>query len=570
MGKFNHLNVPNQWQHYWTKYPEGYTILEALLNWVAQVDNMVDNQNQLNDTVTAYGNRLDDFIEQFDDNLQTEVTEVLSEWQQSGFLDVVISEALQTEIDTVKADLAQTLYEETVTVRIPTDYPDLQSALDEYSKKRKVQGKKVILMIELGHALTKGLQVRHGDYRNFEIQSENPITYLDPYFVGAQPFPNDPNEYGFIQSENSLIMGVNADMPALGCIIDMENKYGTGYFMYNSTGLVKEGCGVINAGLRGCHLATSHIDARGTNFSGATNEGFRAQHGCTFDLMGSNFDNCCKDAIGEASIYISKGAFGGARELTAQNSGTNGIKIRRSKVDIEQSDFSGAKGLNGGISGCGIIAEGKADVSATGAIANNCKRGIYATQLSQISGGITAKNSVVVGGDILVYHGSVVMGGETTKSAVSGLYPDPSDTNLPYTNIPTGNGTIISQDQANLIAFTTNANGSILKFGDGTMFTVTAQKTVDVVLAVGEISAPLVRPTRPTTFSQILYSDLHVWGKSNAGGGGNPIGVDVYGRFYSDADAFRVKNSGAVVTSTAINTTLNSVQYLEITYGRWK
>jgi hypothetical protein len=107
MGKFNHLNVPNQWQHYWTKYPEGYTILEALLNWVAQVDNMVDNQNQLNDTVTSYGNRLDDFIEQFDDNLQTEVTEVLTEWQQSGFLDVVISEALQTEIDTVKADLAQ-------------------------------------------------------------------------------------------------------------------------------------------------------------------------------------------------------------------------------------------------------------------------------------------------------------------------------------------------------------------------------------------------------------------------------------------------------------------------------
>jgi parallel beta-helix repeat protein len=107
MGKFNHLNVPNQWQHYWSSYPEGYTILEALLNWVAQVDNMVDNQNQLNDTVTSYGNRLDDFIEQFDDNLQTEVTEVLSEWQQSGFLDVVISEALQTEIDIVKTDLTQ-------------------------------------------------------------------------------------------------------------------------------------------------------------------------------------------------------------------------------------------------------------------------------------------------------------------------------------------------------------------------------------------------------------------------------------------------------------------------------
>lgn len=107
MNRFNHLNVPETWQHYWSKYPEGYTILEALLNWVKQVDSMVDNQNQLNVTVTNFGNRLDEFIKQFDDDLQAEVIKTLSEWQESGLLDIIIDEALQTEIDNVEVSISQ-------------------------------------------------------------------------------------------------------------------------------------------------------------------------------------------------------------------------------------------------------------------------------------------------------------------------------------------------------------------------------------------------------------------------------------------------------------------------------
>lgn len=94
--KFNHLNVPDHYHHYWTRYPEGYTILEALLSWVKQVDDMVDNVNNWN----AY---LDGFVNTFDKELQKTVTSILSDWQDSGFLDVVISDALQTQIDDVEA-----------------------------------------------------------------------------------------------------------------------------------------------------------------------------------------------------------------------------------------------------------------------------------------------------------------------------------------------------------------------------------------------------------------------------------------------------------------------------------
>jgi hypothetical protein len=97
------LNVPDQWNQYFTKYPQGYTILEALLNWVQQVGDMVDDHNTMDDTIITYGNRLDDFIAQFDTNLHSEVTSTLSEWQTSGFLEIVIDSNLQTKIDNVSA-----------------------------------------------------------------------------------------------------------------------------------------------------------------------------------------------------------------------------------------------------------------------------------------------------------------------------------------------------------------------------------------------------------------------------------------------------------------------------------
>jgi hypothetical protein len=57
--KFSHLNVPSHWRHEWSKYPEGYTILEALLNWVQQVDNMADNINDWNNYLDHFTKTVD-------------------------------------------------------------------------------------------------------------------------------------------------------------------------------------------------------------------------------------------------------------------------------------------------------------------------------------------------------------------------------------------------------------------------------------------------------------------------------------------------------------------------------
>lgn len=84
---FKHLNVPDHWNQYWTKYPEGYTILESLLNWVAQVDSMTDNVNNWN----TY---LDNFVNSFDKNVQGKVSELIEIWRADGTLGNLINEGI--------------------------------------------------------------------------------------------------------------------------------------------------------------------------------------------------------------------------------------------------------------------------------------------------------------------------------------------------------------------------------------------------------------------------------------------------------------------------------------------
>lgn len=101
MGKFKHLDVPRQWTETFTKYPHGLTIFEALVDWTSQVDKMVDNVNDWNDY-------LDGFVENFEFELQEEVQSTITKWQNEGLLDGIIESALNTELDIVKAQLAQT------------------------------------------------------------------------------------------------------------------------------------------------------------------------------------------------------------------------------------------------------------------------------------------------------------------------------------------------------------------------------------------------------------------------------------------------------------------------------
>lgn len=98
MGRFKKIMVPPQWQEYWTAYPHGYTILEALVDWLSEFNDIVDFVNNVDEYLQTFKQR-------FDKELQSEVIKTLMEWQQSGFLDIIIDEALQTQIDELEDKL---------------------------------------------------------------------------------------------------------------------------------------------------------------------------------------------------------------------------------------------------------------------------------------------------------------------------------------------------------------------------------------------------------------------------------------------------------------------------------
>lgn len=83
--QFKYLRIPPHWEQYWTRYPNGYTILEALIDWVSQVEKMVDNVNDWN-------NYLDEFVNRFDKELQSEVIKLLQLWYEDGTLARIISD----------------------------------------------------------------------------------------------------------------------------------------------------------------------------------------------------------------------------------------------------------------------------------------------------------------------------------------------------------------------------------------------------------------------------------------------------------------------------------------------
>ena len=220
MAKFNKLDVPYQWKDEFTKYPHGYTIFEALCKWVKQVDEMVDNQNKWNDY-------LDNFVENFEFELQEEVKSTITRWQNEGLLDDIIESALNTELDNVKLQLEEIenkSHSEVINIQYPPAplnpvYPD--------GSDNTAGIKAIIQSLEDGQTLF----IPRGTYKLTEpLQDEKPIR-----IIGESLYMNQGTILEFygcngIEVQNS---GIHVDFIHLKGInkattIDIKNgNYGT-------------------------------------------------------------------------------------------------------------------------------------------------------------------------------------------------------------------------------------------------------------------------------------------------------------------------------------------------------
>ena len=93
---FNKLEIPEYWEQYWSKYPNGYTIMEAIINWASQVDKMVDDINNIHGWIDELLDYLKYFFDELDftEEVENKVKVMLNEWRDNGTLETIINHEL--------------------------------------------------------------------------------------------------------------------------------------------------------------------------------------------------------------------------------------------------------------------------------------------------------------------------------------------------------------------------------------------------------------------------------------------------------------------------------------------
>lgn len=253
-----------------------------------------------------------------------------------------------------------------LTLNIPSEFPDLPTAI---AKTRNINpgGGKIVLNIETGHALTKGVAAMNDHLGHYWIESEDAVVYLDDDFEG-------PSDVGLTSNDlaDNLFLVYNGTGPTLNCLIDMGHRGATGYLgVWSADALIRPGCGVRNAGYCGIEWRSGTASAHQTIWDGAKQSGMRASHTGSITAQQATADNACQqvDVAGPTTgaIDISRGGRIFFRQGSAINSGASGFNVRRgSWFNAEQADFSGAAAYGG------IIQQG-AHVSAYSMVIANTR-----------------------------------------------------------------------------------------------------------------------------------------------------------------------------------------------------
>lgn len=191
--KFNKLNVPESWQHYWTRYPEGHTILEALISWVSQVDNMVDTLNLSTDQVTNMQLQINELFTQ---ELPNKVTTILNDWAKDGTLDSFIDSGV---IGNLKSEIAR---------RVRLGDPEIITmAMLSQSIKEALTGGAVAVVesdsVSSANLVEKAVTPTKTDFFDYVFDnlvylSQDIVEYKDPLEVTSATFGNGTAQFEFV------------------------------------------------------------------------------------------------------------------------------------------------------------------------------------------------------------------------------------------------------------------------------------------------------------------------------------------------------------------------------------
>lgn len=213
------------------------------------------------------------------------------------------------------------------TVRVPTDCPNLQIALDTVVCAR--EGIKITILIESGHRLDSGVFLVGGNYSQYVIMAEDAIVYLDDDWVPG----------------TSLMFGINCFLPVWGVFVDCQGKdVGT---VYNPVG--SDACSAFVAA-SGSQLIG--LSGAGATNGAANNSGLLAIQGSRVvwpDLILTHFGvdgvwithqseayipRAVVTHSGRYGLYASRVSMVYAAGIDASHSAMVGVIARRSRISV--------------------------------------------------------------------------------------------------------------------------------------------------------------------------------------------------------------------------------------------
>jgi len=221
------------------------------------------------------------------------------------------------------------------TFTIPTDFPDLQVAMNNLGSRSNKQDSDVILTVETGHALTSGFRVENGDYSYITINSVDATVNVS---AGMTMVSNADLDAAVPRTAALGFLAVNAKMPKWDflCDVSAQTSMVTAYELdHGSVGIVTPVSGIKNCAVTNVRISTdSRFHAYQSDFRGGD-----VNVSVTISAIAS-VPECIMSGAGTTGLDVSRGSMVYANQADLTGSSGNGVYVRRSWLSADAADFT--------------------------------------------------------------------------------------------------------------------------------------------------------------------------------------------------------------------------------------
>lgn len=457
-------------------------------------------------------------------------------------------------------------------ISIPSDFADLQSAINSVAAMKASSSYGVLINIESGHKLSSGIVARGGDFSHITITSTDGVVKTSDSFIGEDPTFIPERLRASVTNKFFCIVAEGARSPVISFLLDLELKPCGGMLVAEGDGCVLEGYGFEYAGDRG-YL----IHGRG-NFYGAVGRycaktAVRTQQAAQIVLRNFDGTGSCSspDPENESALYLSRSTICELRGAKFPNSGGHGAIARRSLVTGDDADFSGAAKK-------GVFAESGTIFTFSGGKAEGCGLAAIdaATGAKILAGGAKLGTLLDARYTMNLNAGHIVINSGTTLNGVNATETLARESsNAHYLNAFFSRGVLEFTDGVGTFDVGVANGGRYELKSNGRFETRSTTQKYQVKVSSGEFSERIQLPMVPlpdgVKIEEIDFFNIEAVGRTSVDGGGYRVAVSEFNRFPSDGtgNEFRILNHGVQLDGDNTGLTIESIEFQVKIEGRY-